>query len=174
MQPDEPTVASVTQANIGPYRIVARLGAGGMGDVFRAHDSKLKRDVALKVLPAEFELDPDRVVRFTREAQALAALNHPNIAAIYGLEESGGSQALILELIEGVTLEQKIARGPVSVNEALKIARQIADALDTAHQKNIIHRDLKPANIKVTPTGVVKVLDFGLAKIVGDDLATTV
>jgi len=164
---------TVVAANVGPYRIMARLGAGGMGEVLRARDSKLNRDVALKVLPRAFELDPDRLARFRREAQALAALNHPHIAAIYGLEESAGRQALVLELVEGRTLAELIAIGPLPVPEALRIASQIAEALEAAHEKGIIHRDLKPANIKVTPAGVVKVLDFGLAKTVAGDLATT-
>src|SRR6476659_8781582 len=151
-------------AGVGQYRVIGLLGVGGMGEVFRARDSKLNRDVALKVLPSAFELEPDRLARFRREAQMLAALNHPNIAAIYGLEESNGRQALVLELVEGVTLAQRIEGGPVPFVEALTMARQIAEALQAAHTKGIIHRDLKPANIKVTPAGVVKVLDFGLAK----------
>jgi len=140
---------------LGPYEIVAPLGAGGMGEVYRAHDSRLNRDVAIKVLPAAFADNPDRMARFQREAQALAALNHPHIAAIYGIEQS----AIVMELVEGKNLS-----GPVPVEEAIAIARQIADALDAAHQRNIIHRDLKPANIRITPAGSVKVLDFGLAK----------
>ena len=142
-------------AKIGPYTILGPLGAGGMGEVYRAHDSRLHRDVAIKTLPAAFADDPERMARFQREAQVLAALNHPHIAAIYGIEES----ALVMELVEGHNLA-----GPVPVEEAIAIARQIADALDAAHQKNIIHRDLKPANVKITPEGSVKVLDFGLAK----------
>jgi hypothetical protein len=149
---------------VGPYRVIGLLGTGGMGEVFRARDSKLNRDVALKVLPRAVEFDPDRLARFSREAQVLASLNHPHIAAIYGLEESNGRQALVLELVEGVTLANRIAQGPLALADALKIARQIAEALQAAHEKGIIHRDLKPANIKVTPAGVVKVLDFGLAK----------
>jgi serine/threonine protein kinase len=156
--------ASATRANIGPYRVMGLLGTGGMGEVFRARDSKLNRDVALKLLPDEFAFDPDRLARFRREARALAALNHPQIAAIYGLEESDGRPALVLELVEGVTLAERIAGGPVPVREALALAHQIAGALEAAHEKGIVHRDLKPANIKVTPAGVVKVLDFGLAK----------
>jgi serine/threonine protein kinase/Tol biopolymer transport system component len=156
--------------NIGPYRVIAPLGAGGMGEVFRARDSKLNRDVALKVLPSAFEFDPDRLARFRREAQVLAALNHPHIAAIYGLEESNGRQALVLELVEGATLADRIADGPLPLAEALRIGRQIADALHAAHDKGIVHRDLKPANIKVTPAGVVKVLDFGLAKTAAVDV----
>ena len=136
-----------------------------MGEVYRASDTKLNRDVALKVLPERFVLDPDRSARFRREAQLLATLNHPNIAAIYGLEESNGTQALVLELVDGPTLADRIAQGPVAVAEALTIARQIAEALEAAHEKGIIHRDLKPANIKIARSGVVKVLDFGLAKV---------
>jgi serine/threonine protein kinase len=158
---------------VGPYEIVATLGAGGMGEVYHARDTKLHRSVALKVLPERFALDPDRSARFRREAQLLATLNHPNIGAIYGLEESSPStgsgqaavQALVLELIDGPTLADRIALGPIPVAEALTIARQIADALEAAHEKGIIHRDLKPANIKTAPNGVVKVLDFGLAKV---------
>ena len=161
-------------ARVGPYRIVALLGAGGMGEVFRARDSKLNREVALKLLPSAYALDPDRVARFRREAQALAALNHPHIAAIYGLEESNGRQALVLELVEGATLADRIKTGPLSTREALTLAHQIAQALQAAHEKGIVHRDLKPANIKVTPGGVVKVLDFGLAKTIGDLQATTI
>lgn len=146
---------------IGPYRIVAPLGAGGMGEVYRAHDSKLGRDVALKTLPREFALDASRLARFRREARTLASLNHPNIAAIYGLEESDGATHLVLELVEGETL-----RGPLPIDKVLDYARQIAEGLETAHEKGIIHRDLKPANIKVTPKGRVKILDFGLAKAV--------
>ena len=141
--------------------------------MFRARDSKLNRDVALKVLPSAFEFDPDRLARFRREAQMLAALNHPHIAAIYGLEESSGRQALVLELVEGDTLADRIDDGPLPLVEALTIARQIAEALQAAHDKGIVHRDLKPANIKVTPAGVVKVLDFGLAKTAAGDLPLT-
>ncbi len=150
---------------VGPYEIVAPLGAGAMGEVYRACDTKLNRIVALKVLPERFALDPDRLARFTREAQLLATLNHPNIGAIYGLEESNGAQALVLELIDGPTLADRIALGPISLEEALTIARQIAEAVEAAHEKGIIHRDLKPANIKIARNGVVKVLDFGLAKV---------
>ena len=149
---------------LGVYEIVAPLGAGGMGEVYRARDSTLNRDVALKVLPELFALDADRLARFQREAQVLAALNHPNIAAIYGLEESTSVHALVLELVEGPTLADRIAQGPMPLDEALPIAKQIADALEAAHEQGIIHRDLKPANIKVRPDGTVKVLDFGLAK----------
>jgi eukaryotic-like serine/threonine-protein kinase len=152
-------------SRIGPYEVVTSLGAGGMGQVFRARDTKLNRDIALKVLPDGFELDSDRMARFTREAHMLAALNHPNIAAIYGLEDSQHRQALILELVDGLTIADLIAQGPLTLVDAVGIARQIAEALEAAHDKGIIHRDLKPANIKVTPSGVVKVLDFGLAKV---------
>ena len=147
--------------NYGPYQIVAPLGAGGMGEVYRAHDSKLGRDVAIKTLPAAFARDPERLARFRREARTLASLNHPNIAAIYGLEESGGVDCLVLELVEGETL-----RGPLPIEQALDCARQVAEALEAAHANGIIHRDLKPANVKVTPQGRVKVLDFGLAKAI--------
>jgi Tol biopolymer transport system component/tRNA A-37 threonylcarbamoyl transferase component Bud32 len=149
---------------VGPYEIVAPLGAGAMGEVYRARDTKLHRDVALKVLPARFALDPDRAARFTREAHLLATLNHPNIAAIYGVEESNGTQALVLELVDGPTFADRIARGPVPIGEALQMAAQVAEALGAAHEQGIIHRDLKPANIKVREDGLVKVLDFGLAK----------
>ena len=135
-----------------------------MGEVYQAKDQKLGRDVAIKVLPEEFAKDADRVARFQREAKLLASLNHPNIAAIYGLEESGGTNFLVLELVEGETLADRIKRGPIPVEESLKLALQIAEALEAAHEKGVIHRDLKPANIKVTPDGKVKVLDFGLAK----------
>jgi serine/threonine-protein kinase len=148
---------------VGPYEIVAPLGAGAMGEVYRACDTKLNRIVALKVLPERFALDPDRLARFAREALLLAKLSHPNIGAIHGLDESNGTQALVLELIDGPTLADRI--GKISADEALTIARQIAEALEAAHEKGIIHRDLKPANIKIAPTGVVKVLDFGLAKV---------
>src|SRR5450432_2973168 len=135
-----------------------------MGEVFRARDTKLNRDVALKVLPDAFASDPDRLARFTREAQTLAALNHPNIAHIHGLEESNGVRALVMELVEGEDLTDRIARGGVPLDEALHIATQVAEALEAAHERGIIHRDLKPANIKVRADGTVKVLDFGLAK----------
>jgi Tol biopolymer transport system component len=150
---------------IGHYRLSSKLGEGGMGAVYRATDTKLNRDVAVKVLPDSFASDPDRLARFAREAQVLASLNHPNIAAIYGVEE----RALILELVEGPTLAERIAAGPIPLEEALPIARQICEALEYAHERGIIHRDLKPANIKVTPEGTVKVLDFGLAKALSSD-----
>src|SRR5256714_12862466 len=150
---------------LGPYEIVSALGAGGMGEVYRARDSKLGREVALKVIPDTFALDSDRLARFQREAQVLASLNHPHIAAIYGFEDSGGTHALVLELVEGATLADRIAKGPIPLEEALPIAKQIAEALEAAHEQGIIHRDLKPANIKVRDDGTVKVLDFGLAKL---------
>jgi Tol biopolymer transport system component len=156
---------------LGVYEVVAQIGAGGMGEVYRARDTRLNRDVALKVLPDLFALDPDRLARFKREAQVLASLNHPNIAAIHGLEESGGVWALVLELVEGPTLADRIAQGPVPLDEALPIARQIAEALEAAHEQGIVHRDLKPANIKVRPDGTVKVLDFGLAKAMEGEVA---
>ena len=158
---------------IGTYRIVSKIGRGGMGEVYQATDLKLERDVALKVLPEEFAKDKDRVARFQREAKALAALSHPNIATIFGLEESEGTNFLIMELIEGKTLADRIKDGPIPVKETLKLAIQIVDALDAAHQKGVIHRDLKPANIMVQPEGKVKVFDFGLAKqIVPNQLDT--
>jgi eukaryotic-like serine/threonine-protein kinase len=150
---------------LGPYEIVGPLGAGGMGEVYRARDSRLKREVALKALPDEFSKDVDRLSRFQREAEVLASLSHPHIAAIYGLEEAEGSRFLILELVEGETLAHRLARGPMSVDEALATARQVSEALEAAHGRGIVHRDLKPANIKLTPDGVAKVLDFGLAKV---------
>jgi hypothetical protein len=151
---------------IGPYEVIGHLGTGGMGVVYRAHDPKLERQVAIKVLPDLVAADPDRLTRFQREAQLLASLNHPNIAAIYGLEEMGGARCLVLELVEGETLAEAIARGPLAPDDALGIAAQIAAALAAAHDKGIVHRDLKPANVVVTPDGTVKVLDFGLAKAV--------
>ena len=155
---------SMIGKTLAHYEITCQLGKGGMGEVYQAKDRKLGRDVAIKVLPEEFAKDADRVARFQREAKLLASLNHPNIAAIYGLEESGGTNFLVLELVEGDTLADQIKRGPIPVEESLKLALQIAEALEAAHEKGVIHRDLKPANIKVTPDGKVKVLDFGLAK----------
>jgi len=149
---------------LGPYEILAPIGAGGMGEVYRARDSKLARDVALKVLPEAFAHDADRMARFGREAQVLASLNHPNIAAIYGLEEADGARALVMELVEGPTLAERIGGRAMPLEDALPIAKQIAEALEDAHEKGIIHRDLKPANVKLTADGNVKVLDFGLAK----------
>ena len=149
---------------LSSYEVVVQIGAGGMGEVYRAHDTKLARDVAIKVLPANFVNDPERLARFQREARMLAALNHANIATIYGLEQFGGVACLVMELVPGETLAERVKAGPLPIEEALKIAAQIAEALEAAHEKSIIHRDLKPANVKVTPEGKVKVLDFGLAK----------
>jgi serine/threonine protein kinase len=157
--------------SIAHYRVTSLLGAGGMGEVYRATDTKLGRDVALKVLPAAFAQDAERMARFQREAQVLASLNHPNIATIHGLEESGTTRALVMELVEGTTLAERIAQGALPLEEALQIARQMADALEAAHEKGIIHRDLKPANVKITPDGKVKVLDFGLAKALDESPA---
>jgi len=149
---------------VSHYKITAKLGEGGMGEVYRARDTKLNRDVALKILPQIFAQDTQRMARFEREAQVLASLNHANIAQIYGLEEADGTRALVLELVEGETLQERIARGPIPVDESLTIALQICEGLEAAHEKGIIHRDLKPANIKITPEGQAKILDFGLAK----------
>src|SRR5690349_3315750 len=153
------------QQSIAHYRIVSKLGEGGMGEVWRATDTKLNRDVAIKTLPQSFAVDPDRLVRFTREAQVLAALNHPNIGAIYGVEE----RALVMELVEGPSLADRIAQRPIALEEALPMLKQIAEALEYAHERGIVHRDLKPANIKITPEGRVKVLDFGLAKAISNE-----
>jgi len=178
-----------TGTRLGPYEIVSSLGSGGMGEVYRARDLKLGREVALKILPETFAADAERLARFQREAQVLASLNHPNIGAIYGLEEgpaeAGGPsqagagpanaghyvQALVLELVDGPTLAERIARGPLPLDEVLPIARQIAEALEAAHEQGIIHRDLKPANIKLRSDGTVKVLDFGLAKLIEPGIA---
>jgi Tol biopolymer transport system component len=151
-------------ARLGPYEITAKLGAGGMGEVYRALDTRLGREVALKFLPADFAEDPERHARFEREAKTLASLNHPHIAVLYGLEHLDGHHALAMELVEGEGLDERIARGPVQIDEALPIAMQIAEGLEAAHEKGIVHRDLKPANVKVRPDGTVKLLDFGLAK----------
>src|SRR5438105_650699 len=156
----------VAGTRLGPYEIIAPIGAGGMGEVYRARDTKLNRDVAIKVLPDLVASDPERLARFTREAQTLASLNHPNIAHIHGLEESGGVRALVMELVEGEDLAQRIMRGAIPLDEALPIAKQITEALEAAHGQGVIHRDLKPANIKVREDGTVKVLDFGLAKMI--------
>jgi len=149
---------------LGHYQITNQIGKGGMGEVYQAKDQILGRGVAIKVLPEEFARDADRVARFQREAKLLASLNHPNIAAIHGLEESGGTNFLVLELVEGNTLADRIKAGPVPVEEALKLALKTSEALEAAHERGVIHRDLKPSNINVTPEGKVKVLDFGLAK----------
>src|SRR5262245_30306363 len=159
--------------SFGPYDVIALIGAGGMGEVYRARDSKLQRDVALKILPDEFASDPERLARFRREAQMLAALNHPHIAQIYAIEDlppgrettaSPRSIALVMEFVEGLTLSDRILRRPIPTEEAVDVAIQIATALEAAHEQGIIHRDLKPSNVRVRPDGTVKVLDFGLAK----------
>jgi serine/threonine protein kinase len=155
-----------------PYEITGAIGAGGMGEVYRARDTRLGRDVALKVLPQAFARDAERVARFRREAQVLASLNHPNIAAIYGFEDSGGVHALVMELVEGPTLAERIAKGPIAVEEALPIAKQLCEALEYAHERGIVHRDLKPANIKLASNDAVKILDFGLAKALQGDAAS--
>ncbi len=156
-----------TGRRFGAYLVHERIGVGGMGEVYRARDTRLGRDVAIKVLPQAFANDADRLARFEREARVLAALDHPHIGTIHGIEESDGVRALVLGLVGGDTLAERIARGPLSIAEALEYARQIADALEAAHDKGIIHRDLKPGNIKIAPPGIVKVLDFGLAKADG-------
>jgi len=157
-------VALTPGTRLGPYDVTALIGVGGMAEVYRATDTNLKRAVAIKVLPESVAGDADRLTRFQREAEVLASLNHPNIAAIYGLERSGGTTALVMELVEGPTLGDRIAQGAIPIDDALPIARQMGEALEAAHGQGIIHRDLKPANVKVRPDGMVKVLDFGLAK----------
>jgi serine/threonine protein kinase len=154
-----------TGARLGRHEILGLLGAGGMGEVYRARDTRLGRDVAIKTLPDALVADPERVARFEREAQLLAALNHPHIAGIYGLEDVGSSRVLVLEFVDGESLAQRLTSGRIPVDETLGIARQIVDALEAAHEKGIVHRDLKPANIMLTGDGRVKVLDFGLAKL---------
>src|SRR5215510_735275 len=158
---------------LGSLEITALLGKGGMGEVYRARDTKLKRDVAVKILSDEFSRDPDRVNRFQREAEVLASLNHPNIASIYDLLEAQGLRYLVLELVEGETLAERIQRRPVPIDEALQIAKSICEALEAAHEQGVVHRDLKPANIKITPDAKVKVLDFGLAKAMEQSPTTT-
>ena len=173
-QPGADATTPGSRRQIGQYEVTAKLGEGGMGEVYRARDAKLGRDVALKLLPAAMAHDGQSLARLEREARTLAALNHPNIAAIYGLEESPGLRALVMELVEGETLAERIhgATGTgakcLSAEEALPIAKQIAEALEYAHERGVIHRDLKPANVKITPEGTVKVLDFGLAKVLSD------
>jgi len=163
-----------TGTKLGPYEITGAIGAGGMGEVYQAHDTKLGRDVAIKILPEAFAHDPERLSRFQREAKMLASLNHPNIATIHGLEQSNGTNYLVMELVSGETLSERVKRdGAVPIEEALAICKQIAEALEAAHEKGIIHRDLKPANVKVTPEGKVKVLDFGLAKAFAGDTASS-
>ena len=154
---------------LGTYEITEPIGKGGMGEVYRARDTKLSRDVAIKVLPEAFSEDPERLARFRREAHVLASLNHPNIATLHGLEEHDGTHYLIMELVEGETLAERLSNGALSIDEVRSIAKEIADGLEEAHEKGIVHRDLKPANIKITPEGRVKILDFGLAKAFVDD-----
>src|SRR5438552_528480 len=154
---------------LGHYEVLSLLGQGGMGEVYRARDTTLKRDVALKVLPATFLNDPERMARFQREAQVLASLDHPNIGHIHGIVDSEDSRGLVLALIEGPTLADRIEAGPLQQDEAIAIAKQIIEALEYAHDRGVVHRDLKPANVKITPEGVVKVLDFGLAKVLEDE-----
>jgi serine/threonine protein kinase/Tol biopolymer transport system component len=161
---DDPAQPTLTRQRLGVYQILDLLGVGGMGEVYRARDTRLGRDVAIKVLPKLFSADPERLARFAREARLLASLNHPHIAAIYGFEEAAGVHALVLELVEGTTLAERLQHGPLPIAEAMRLARQIADALEGAHERGVVHRDLKPQNIKVKPDGTVKVLDFGLAK----------
>jgi eukaryotic-like serine/threonine-protein kinase len=165
---DDPAEPTLTGQRLGAYDVLDLLGVGGMGQVYRARDTKLGRDVAVKVLPRLFSADHERVVRFDREARLLASVNHPHIAAIYGFEQTSGVHALVLELVEGPTLAERLQHGPLPVKEALRIARQIAEALEAAHERRVVHRDLKPQNIKVKPDGTVKVLDFGLAKAIAD------
>lgn len=160
-------------ATVSHFRVLEKIGVGGMGEVWRARDTQLNRDVALKVLPEILARDPELMARFKREAQVLASLNHPNIAAIHGFEESGGVHALVMELAEGPTLAERLKSGTMACDEALPLAKQIADALEYAHEKGIIHRDLKPANINITPGGTAKLLDFGLAKALGGDAQGT-
>ena len=157
-------IPPLTGRRLGVFEIQELLGAGGMGEVYRARDTRLGRDVAIKILPRALRDDRDYVVRFEREARVLASLNHPHIGVVHGLEEVDGLKALVMELVEGETLAERLARGPLSVADALEVAEQIAEALEAAHAHGIVHRDLKPANIKRRPDGVVKVLDFGLAK----------
>jgi serine/threonine-protein kinase len=168
-----PAVAALDRSmlsgkRLGIYEVHEQIGVGGMGEVYRARDTKLRRDVAIKILPSIFTNDPERLARFEREARMLAALNHPHIGAIYGLEEHAGAPALVLELVEGPTLADRVSHGPLSVTEAIAVATQIAEALEAAHERGIVHRDLKPTNIKITADGAVKVLDFGLAKVAGN------
>jgi serine/threonine protein kinase len=165
----EHTAGALSGRRLGGYAVGSLIGAGGMGEVYRTHDSKLGRYVALKVLPPTFARDPERLARFRREAQMLASLYHPNVAAIYTVDEIDGVSFLVLELVPGKTLAERLAAGPLGLGESVRIAAGIAEALEAAHEKGIIHRDLKPANVKLTPDGKVKVLDFGLAKALESD-----
>src|SRR5918997_5297089 len=157
-------MAIASGTRVGAYEVTGVIGHGGMGEVYRARDHRLQRDVALKVLPAALSGDADRLARFAREARTLAALSHPNIATIYDLEEDGERRALVMELVQGATLADRVTQGALPIDEAIHVALQIADGLEAAHEQGIIHRDLKPANVKIRADGTVKVLDFGLAK----------
>ena len=159
----------VSGTRLAHYEILEPIGTGGMGEVYRAKDEKLGREVAIKVLPGEFREDEERLKRFQREAKVLASLNHPNIAAIYGVEQTDATHFLVLELVEGETLAERISRGPIQMDESLEIGRRVAEALEEAHEQGVVHRDLKPANIKITPRDEIKVLDFGLAKAFGEE-----
>ncbi len=161
---------SLAGQKLGPYEILSLLGQGGMGEVYCAQDTRLGRQVAIKLLPQAFLGDPERLARFQREARLLASLNHPNVAAIHGLEEAAGKRFLILELVEGKTLAEQLKKKPLPIKEALEVCCQISEGLEAAHEKGIIHRDLKPANVKITPAGKVKILDFGLAKALNSPL----
>jgi eukaryotic-like serine/threonine-protein kinase len=167
-------MALTSGSKLGPYEILSPLGAGGMGEVYRARDTRLDRDVAIKVLPEQMARDKERVLRFEREAKLLATLNHPNIAAIHGFEDSAGKKLLVMEYVEGETLSQRLKRGPLPIDEALETGKQIAEALEAAHEKGVIHRDLKPGNVIVRPDGTVKVLDFGLARAMTDEASGAV
>src|SRR5215475_9265762 len=158
-----------TGTRLGNFEILSAIGAGGMGEVYKAVDMRLKRAVALKVLPSALALDVNRMARFEREARLMASLDHPNIGTIHGIEESDGTKALVLALIDGPTLAERIAAGAIPIEEAIPLARQMAEAIEYAHERGVIHRDLKPANVKITPEGVVKVLDFGLARALDDE-----
>jgi len=166
-------VSKLVGSQLGSYKILSFIAAGGMGEVYRARDTQLDREVAIKVLPAQFTQDPERLARFQREAKLLAALNHPNIAAIHSFEHADDIHFLVLELVPGETLQERVVKGPLPVEEALKVCRQIAEGVEAAHEKGVIHRDLKPANVKVTPEGKVKILDFGLAKAFEDEIPAT-
>ncbi len=158
---------------ISHYKVLEKIGQGGMGTVYRAQDTTLDREVAIKVLPKQFTQDPQRLARFEREAKLLASLNHPNIAAIHSFEHADDVHFLVLELVPGETLAERVAKGPLPIEDALEVCRQIAEGVEAAHEKGVIHRDLKPANVKVTPEGKVKILDFGLAKAFGGETPVT-